>query len=289
MTAPIALFELDKSWQTLTLVQREFEYSPSKVAKDFLGCLSQYEQRSNLAYQRPVQRLPYGSGGDEYTLVADYGLSAQAPMLVFIHGGYWQALSAMESMFGADQLNELGMAWAAPNYSLAPFVGIEDQIDQCERAILHLITTFAHRPLILAGSSAGAHLVAMILQRPAITDQLISGRAKIKGAVLLSGVFDLEPLVGTYINEALGLTPAQAQSLSPALFVEKMARVSIALFYGEQETSEFKRQSQQMAQALTCIGLNVQCQAVLGRDHFDIVFELGIEHSAPMNFIKASL
>jgi arylformamidase len=289
MAAPIAPFELDQRWRTLSLVQREFEYSPSRVAKDFLGCLSQYEQRSNCVYQRGVLRLPYGSHSDEYILVADQGLSAQDAMLVFIHGGYWQALTAMESMFSADPLNSLGMAWAAPNYSLAPFARIDDQIGQCERAILHLITAYPQRPLVLAGSSAGAYLVAMVLQRPAIFNQLMNVRAKIKCALLLSGVFDLEPLVGTYINEALGLTTAQAQALSPMLRIENMAQVPIALFYGEQETGEFKRQSHQMAQALTQNGCNVQCQSISACDHFDIVFELGIGQSLPMNFIRASL
>ncbi len=103
----------------------------------------------------------------------------------------------------------------------------------------------------------------------------------ISGAVLLSGVYDLRPLVNTYINEPLNLTNQSATELSPGLYSNQGLPPCI-LAYGSNETQEFKRQSQEYHQQLLSDGVKSQCFEVAGRNHFDIVFDLAIA-SASVN------
>jgi arylformamidase len=101
----------------------------------------------------------------------------------------------------------------------------------------------------------------------------------ISGAVLLSGVYDLRPLVDTYVNEPLNLTAQSATDLSPGLYSNQGFPPCI-IAYGSNETQEFKRQSQEYHQQLLSDGVSSQCFEVAGRNHFDIVFDLAIESSS---------
>ena len=123
--------------------------------------------------------------------------------------------------------------------------------------------------IVVAGSSAGAHLAAMCTLRGWPHDSGLPA-----GAVLVSGVYELAPLVGTSINTALGLTRDSASSVSPLHYsLAGFARTVLA--WGEVETDEFKRQSRAFAQALQAQGLpEVPSLEVPARNHFDVVLDL---------------
>jgi len=97
--------------------------------------------------------------------------------------------------------------------------------------------------------------------------------APLQGAVLLSGVYDLQPLVGTYINDKLGLDAPAALRLSP-LFQPVTAQVPAVVCWGENETDAFKRQSRDYAARIGANGRPASVYEVAGRNHFDIVFDL---------------
>jgi arylformamidase len=197
--------------------QREAAYSPSKALPDgnLQPFIQDYIDKSALAYAQlsGVQTLSYGSLASNTVDLVLPETGGPAPLLVFIHGGYWQELSKRESFFGAvDTLNH-GIGFAAIDYTLAPKASIDDIVAECLAAVSMLIARAdglgidADR-IVLAGSSAGAHLSAMCAS--ALGRQL-------KGLVLLSGIYELEPLIGTYINEALGMGQDSATRNSPAL------------------------------------------------------------------------
>lgn len=262
---------LSGTWSDWPLAEREREYSPSSRIDDITPFLRAYGERSRAAEARArvVKDLRWGPGADE-TLDFFPAARTDAPLLVFIHGGYWQELSKEESLFAGADCAEAGVAYAAINYTLAPAVRLDRIVDQCRRALAWLTAeagTLGFDParIHVSGSSAGGHLAAMMLTpRP----------APLAGLVLLSGVFDLAPLAGTYIDEPLGLTPQDVATLSPQR-LDPGAALPVLIAWGENETSEFKRQSRDYAAHLRAAGFAVTEDEIPAVNHFDIVFGLG--------------
>jgi arylformamidase len=270
----------DAAWRSWPLARREKEYSPSSCipASASAPILAAYAERSREAERRFTIRknLRWGDNPDE---TCDYfpAASSAAPLLLFIHGGYWQELSKNESLFAAPDCISNGIAYAAIDYTLAPHARLETIVEQCRQATAWLYRQaaalgFDRRRLYVAGSSAGAHLAAMLLvsgwhQAAGIPEDAVAG------AVLLSGIYDIEPLMGTYIDAALHLTAADAATLSPVrLPLGRPVRTIVA--WGEHETGEFKRQSKWYASRLAAAGFPVSSFEVAGANHFDIVFGL---------------
>jgi arylformamidase len=268
----------DQAWRNWPLVRIEKEYSPSSCVPSIEPFLVEYALRSRKAEQalHCQKDLQWGDKPDE-TLDFFPAASRDAPLLVFIHGGYWQELSKNESLFAAADSVANGIAFAAINYTLAPKAGVETIVDQCRRAVAWLYGQadalgFRRDRLYLSGSSAGAHLAAMMLLKgwqhtAGVTDNAIAG------AILLSGVYDIEPLVGTRVATPLNLTASDAAGLSP-MRLGLGRPVPTIVAWGENETSEFKRQSRSYAARLEAAEFPVLVFEVAGANHFDIVLGL---------------
>jgi arylformamidase len=271
------------NWRTWTLAERERQYSPSSCVAAIEPFLDAYVARSRDAETRfrCQKDLLWGERPDE---TFDYfpAASAGAPLLVYIHGGYWQEHSKDESLFAVPDCVANGIAFAAIDYTLAPQASVATIVEQCRRAIssLHRQAAklgFDARRIYVAGSSAGAHLAAMLLVAGwqaayGLPDDIVAG------AVLLSGIYDIEPLIGTYIDAALHLTAEDAVTLSPLRL--KLGRpVKTIVAWGDNETDEFKRQSRAFASALVRSGFPVSAFEIAGTNHFDIVFGLANRES----------
>jgi len=268
----------DTNWRNWTLAERERQYSPSSCVAAMEPFLEAYVARSRDAQTRfrCQENLLWGEGPDE---TFDYfpAASAAAPLLVYIHGGYWQEHSKEESLFAAPDCVANGIAFAAIDYTLAPRARLGTIVEQCRRAIASLhrqaaTLGFDARRIYVSGSSAGAHLAAMLL---VAGWQAAYGLAEdvVAGGVLLSGIYDIEPLMGTYIDAALHLTAEDAATLSP-LGLRLGRPVKTIVAWGDNETGEFKRQSRVFAAALQSSGFPVSAFEVAGTNHFDIVFGL---------------
>lgn len=171
-----------------------------------------------------------------------------APLLVFIHGGYWRSLDKQDFSFLAPAFVDAGVAVAMPNYGLAPATSIEDMVRQMLRALAWLYRTGPQlgidaRRIVVAGHSAGAHLAAMMLAAdwprwaPDLPPDLLSG------AVCISGLYDLQPLVrAPFLQQDLRLTEEAAQLLSPIRYRPEQTTPLITAVGGE-ESAEFKRQN----------------------------------------------
>ncbi|XP_078459514.1 kynurenine formamidase isoform X1 [Lampetra planeri] len=200
------------------------------------------------------------------------------PVFVYIHGGYWRILGKEFSGYMVPPLVESGAVVVALSYTLSPKGSMDLMVDQMRRAVAFISRQYSHfSGMYLCGHSAGAHLAAMVLA----TDWSLPEYGvtpDIKGGFLLSGVFDLRPLVETYVNEHLKMTLEDMARNSPMLKVDAMAPLAgncrIVLAVAEHDTPEFQRQSQELEQSLKGAGFNVTYLDVPNVDHFDLVEKL---------------
>ena len=168
--------------------------------------------------------------------------------LVYIHGGYWQELSKDHFAFLAPAWHAAGFACAVVGYTLAPEARLPAIVSECREALTWLharadVLDFDSRNMVVAGSSAGGYLAAACGDHSSIP---------LRGMVCVSGIYDVAPLIGTSINDALGLDAATAASLDLLTAGHQFCPAVVA--WGEIQTSEFKRQSRAFAARLSAAG-----------------------------------
>lgn len=276
-----------EDWRGLDAATLEREYTPSScIGGNYRPFLDAYAQRSRAARDRVAGQLNlrYGSAPaqvmDLFMPLRASGAAA-APLLVFIHGGYWQELSKQESAFAAADCVERGIACAVLDYTLAPRATLAQIVAECRQALAWLraqapaLGVDAAR-FVVAGSSAGAHLAAMVALRETLVGV---APVPIHAVVLVSGIYDLEPLVGTSINQALGLDAATARELSPARRDLRGFPPAIVC-WGEVETAQFKQQSREFAARLGHAGSDCRMFEVPRRNHFDVILDLADDRTA---------
>ena len=265
-------------WRAMTREQLEREYSPRLLVADLQPYLDRYARLSEAArVELRVERgIAYGPTPDE---VLDFfpAASPRAPVHVFIHGGYWRALGKDESSFAAPAFVRAGSSFVALNYALAPKARLDEIVRQCRSAIAWLYRNASRLGgdpdrIFVSGSSAGGHLVAMLLateweKRFGVPDHVV------KGGCAVSGIFDLAPIVQCSINETLRMDRDEALRNSPILLMHRNPSALIVA-WGEVETAEWKRQNRDYASRWR--SMNGTCEAVeiAGRNHYDIILDL---------------
>ena len=203
--------------------------------------------------------------------------------LAFIHGGYWRTLDKADFAFVATPFVAQGYAVANINYDLCPAVTLATIVDECRRAVAWLARegsrNGAPAPLVLAGHSAGGHLVAMMYA----TDWAARGlaAAPFVGGVTLSGVHDLSPLVLFTHNADLRLDDAEAARVSPVNHAPSVD-APLVVAVGANETSEFIRQSALLWKAWpsTHPAAMREFLAIRERHHFNVVLDYTDAESA---------
>ncbi len=168
--------------------------------------------------------------------------------VIFIHGGYWRSFSKDVFSWSAEALNQYGMTVAVINYPLCPEVTVADIVVSCRKAISKLwhdiLTPVEKSNLIVTGHSAGGYLTAAMFA----TDWTLFNMpiTPFKGGVPISGVFDIQPLINTTINEQVRLTEESAAALN-LLAQKPLVQAPFIPLYGALESSEFRRQSEAIA------------------------------------------
>lgn len=236
-------------WHTATADEVDFQYSPSKFAKRPLDeYLEEYRTRSAVIDARGVRRK-------------------NAPLLIFIHGGYWQKLSAADSLFNGPDAQAEGIALHAVEYTLAPHASIAEMVEECIADVLRTINELQPTRVILAGSSAGAHLAAMCSRNEHIASH-------VDGLALLSGIYDVRPLVVTPTNDPLRLSRESATAISPQLLPLEHVVPHALLAVGGHEPPEFIRQNAEFGERLCGHNVAVEILVEDDLDHFDLPYDL---------------
>lgn len=225
------------------------QYNIRPGIPDHPDIFARWQRRSAAvrADSKTVCDLAYGAHPDERL---DLFPAAQpnAPLLVFIHGGFWRALGKSDFSWVAPPFNAAGIAVAVLHHTLAPLATLEDIVRQMLGASAWLWRHagrlgFDRKRMVVAGHSAGAHLGAMMLaalwqdHAADLPDHIY------QGATLISGVYDLDPIMrADFLNVDLRLTPQRVAALSP-LFMRPRVPVPVLTAVGEHESDEFKRQN----------------------------------------------
>jgi acetyl esterase/lipase len=242
----------------------------------FAWLMTRYRAMSDAA----VDGLPghpgvvYDERSGERLDVWGVGEGRLRPVFVFLHGGYWVALSRADSAFMARMLDGQGVATVVPDYTLAPEATLEEIVRQVRASI-----AWIHRHgrdhgldpdrIVVGGSSAGGHLTGMTMvdgwQREfGVPDDVV------KAAMPVSGLFDIRPITRVYVNQWVGLDLERAAALSPGL-LPSGRRCRAVITVPELDGSGFRAQSRRFARHW---GGAAELMVVPDRDHFDVVLDL---------------
>lgn len=241
---------------------------------DFHRIIGAYAQLSQAAQALPDSRTGLRHDPQSTECFDLYGTSPGAlrPCFVFIHGGYWRALSRGASAFMAPMLAARGIACAVPDYTLAPAVNLTEITRQCRAMLAHLwhkadALGIDRTRIVVGGSSAGGHLAAAVASAGW---QAAAGLPEqpLRGLLPVSGLFELAPLAASHVQDWMRFSADEVGALSPLRHLPAGA-LPMAVALAEHETAGFHRQSAAYAAAVGAPVLTIK-----GRNHFDVILDL---------------
>ena len=254
------------NWAALSQAERDAAYDNNAAVKNSGALIAERNQASETlrASRNSFLDVPYGDR--ERTKIDLYPADdATAPCLVFLHGGYWQRNSREVFAMLVEGVAAHGWSVAIPGYSLAPDASLTEivtEISQVARLAGQNGGSYGiSGPVVLAGWSAGAQLVAMALDHPRVT-----------AGLAISGVYDLAPIRDTGLNNALKLTDQEVARLSPLRLPAVHKRLDIA--YGTAELPALVFDSIQLHELRIAANAPGGLFPIEGADHFSILSEL---------------
>jgi arylformamidase len=268
--------ELDAEYDLRPLVPNHLEMF-TRYMRDSQSTTSRQEIVAEIAYgPNPKQTLdifPAASRGD------------LAPLVCFIHGGYWRNKDKSDFHYLAPAFTQAGIHFALVNYTLAPKASMDQIVQENREAVAWLSSNAADhgidpKRIHVTGHSAGGHLVAMLMA----TDwsSLAGGHLEsdvLAGGTAISGLFDLEPIRLTYLNESLRLDKEQVLRNSP-IGLSPTAKAPLILALGGDETSEYHRQQEALLGSWSEHDLPLSIVEMPGLNHYDVIDHLGHPGSA---------
>jgi arylformamidase len=229
-----------------------------------------HRRRSAALRARGDCRLDLRYGAGPRCLLDVFSADKDAPVLFFIHGGYWRALDKSDVSFIAEPFQRAGMTVVMPGYDLVPAVRVGDIVDQARAALAWVIDRIAPERIVVAGHSAGGQLAAMLA-----LDQAERGSGPIVGLAGISGAFDLRPLLRTSINGDLNLSAEEAESASPLVRLGALRPTAplmpLLAVVGGDETDGFKQWTADLAIGWRAHGAPATHIEHAGHSHFTIL------------------
>ncbi len=284
---------IDLNFENLEL--RAIQYNARQSVSDFDGCMAQYSTLAEQAKSSTagIYDLHYGMGKAE-RLDLFPAAKQPAPLFVFIHGGYWHSQTKEDACSMAYSFTQHNVALATLEYTLQPEATLAEIVREVRSAIAwlyHHSAQFGVDPerIFVGGSSAGGHLTGMLIADDWQQSYRVPTNV-IKGAIALSGLFDIRPLCDIYINDWMRQIPEQAKLLSPLFLLPEVSHApKVLLSVGAKETCGFKNQTQAYYAACQDRGLDVQLIEDLEHNHFTLVNELADPQSRMFEHVMAMI
>jgi arylformamidase len=263
------------------------EYNNSGKVANAAEYLARYPAESARARETLPARLDlrYGPRAGETLDVFLPEGQGPWPVHIFVHGGYWRSLDKQDFSFVARGFQPAGVLVAVIGYALVPTVDMDELVRQVRASVAWLHRNAAAlggdpARFTVSGHSAGGHLVAMLMATDWVRFAGLPPDV-VKAGCGISGLYDLEPIRLSYLNETLGLTPETARRNSP-VHLAPAGGGRLLLAVGAKEGDEYHRQTESLAAAWRQRGLAVEVMDMAGHDHFSIVTELA-DHGTPLS------
>jgi len=254
----------EKPWKTMDRATLDAAYNNSKAVPESGAMFKEWLARSQDFRARHPEHLDLEYGPRPRNRIDYFSAGSQTPVLVFIHGGFWQMRSKEDFAFLAEPFVDSGISVAMVGYPLGPDATMDEIVADTHAAIRYLGSHLAElggdpKRVVVSGWSSGGHLATMVLDEPIL-----------RGGVAFSGLFDLEPLVNSYVNEKLHMDVATAKRNSPILSLPERSK-QLDLFAGGAELSEMRRQTADYAEARRAAGLPMRYTEIPGANHYTIL------------------
>ena len=241
-------------------------YNNSLAVPDSPQLMAEFDVLSEQMRSAPDARIGLRYGPAPRNLIDYFPAASPGPIVVFIHGGYWQMRAKENFSFLAKGLSAQGMHVAMVGYTLAPLASIAEIVDEVRASIAWLHAQAASfggdtGRIVVSGWSAGAHLTAMCMDGPGVI-----------GGLAISGIYDLKPVRLCYLNEKLGLNQQDVQALSPCFL--PMSQKPMVIAYGLAELPELQAQSESFFKQRHAAGEPGYLLALENLNHFTVLQEL---------------
>jgi arylformamidase len=255
-----------KTWGMMTKAERDAAYNNSDAVKNSAELNAARIAASEAFRKAHPEHLDLRYGPKERNVWDLFpAKDANAPCLVFIHGGYWQRNSRDQFASLIAGVHAHGWAAALPGYTLAPDASLTEIVAEINAALDWLAANGAahgiNGKVVLSGWSAGGHLTAQCL-----------GHARVSAGLAVSGVFELGPIRDTYLNEKMQFTDTELATLSPLRL--PMIDKPLAITYGTAELPPLVADSRALHEKRAAQHLPGALIPVAGADHFTITHEL---------------
>lgn len=242
-------------WRQLDRAHLDRAYNNAAAVATSAETIRSWQARSQALREQRGTRLGWRYGDAPRCAIDFFAADqAQAPLLVFFHGGYWQGRHREDFSFVAEGPLARGFGVALVGYTLAPQAPLAGIVQECREALGFLQRELGEQPgglpMLLAGWSAGAHLAASMLGSARVPAAL----PRVQGVLAISGVYELEPIRHSYLDEALRLTEADADLLSPIRHLP-VSPPPMVVAWGDHELTALQWQSATYATRLRQQGL----------------------------------
>jgi arylformamidase len=270
------------------------EYDPFKISAivpDFQAQFEDYKAASNATRRtlRSQLDLPYGEAPRQrLDLFFPPGELSGAPIHMFIHGGYWRAQVKEDYAFVADGATAAGAIAAIVEYTLMPGARMANLVRETREAMAWL-AAHAHEfggdgsKLTASGHSAGGHLVTYLASRG--PHEATMPATPVRAVMPISGIYDLRPIMTSYLQAELFLTPEEVARWSPFDAVPASG-THYEIVVGHDETTPFHLQAQDYAYALERHGVSHERVTLHGEEHMSVVRKLGVLESPMWGLLR---
>jgi acetyl esterase/lipase len=254
-------------WRAMSREELDRGLNNSEAVTGSAEMVAGWEQRSGEMRQRFPDHIGLRYGPRERNRIDFLKAGDKAPTLLFIHGGYWQARAKEVFTIVAEGPLAHGINVALIGYTLAPDATLDQIVAEIHAGIDHLTGQLpalgaATEGIVVSGWSAGGHLTSMALSHP-----------KVRGGMAISGIYDLEPIRHSYLNEKLQADEAVSRRNSPMMLAGGPSK-PLSLVVGSAELPLLRKQTADFAGHRARHGLPVSYEEIPGANHFSILHEM---------------